>query len=203
MKIICIGRNYPAHIAELDSPVPAEPLFFLKPETSLIRAGLPFFMPDFSGNIHYEVELVLKICKLGKNIQERFAPTYYKEIGIGIDFTARDLQQECIQQGLPWEKAKAFDGSAPTSRFLPFSKMKDPKGIAFSLKKNGKMVQAGNSADMIHSFDRLISYVSGFITLKIGDLLFTGTPSGVGPVAPGDRLEAFLEGERMLDLEVR
>jgi acylpyruvate hydrolase len=203
MKIICIGRNYPGHIAEMNSPVPEEPLFFLKPETALIRAGLPFFIPDFSSEIHYEVELVVRICKLGKHIKPRFAHTYYKEIGVGIDFTARDLQRECIQKGLPWEKAKAFDGSAPVSRMLAISDLKNRDSIAFSLKKNGETVQQGNSSGMIHSFDQLVSHVSGYITLKIGDLIFTGTPAGVGMVKAGDRLEAFLEEEKLLQLDIR
>jgi acylpyruvate hydrolase len=203
MKIICIGRNYRDHIAEMNSPVPEDPLFFLKPETALIRAGLPFFIPDFSSEIHHEVELVIRICKLGKHIQPRFARTYYREIGVGIDFTARDLQQECIQKGLPWEKAKAFDGSAPVSRMLSLSELGNPERIGFSLKKNGTTVQRGASSDMIHSFDQLIAHVSKYLTLKIGDLVFTGTPSGVGKVEAGDHLEAYLEGEKMLGLDIR
>ena len=203
MKIICIGRNYHDHIDEMNSPTPEEPLFFLKPETALIRAGLPFFIPDFSSEIHHEVELVIRICKVGKHIQPRFAHTYFREIGIGIDFTARDLQQECIQKGLPWEKAKAFDGSAPVSQMKALSGLNKRDAIAFSLKKNGETVQQGLSSDMIHSFDQLIAHVSKYVTLKIGDLLFSGTPAGVGKVEAGDRLEAFLEEEKMLDLDIR
>lgn len=203
MKIICIGRNYVAHAKELDSPVPDEPVFFMKPETALIRAGLPFFYPSFSTNIHYEVELVLKICRVGKNIQERFAHRYYKEIGIGVDFTARDIQNQCKAQGLPWEKAKAFDGSAPVSRFIPLNSLPNGENISFSLKKNGTVVQHGFSANMIFSFDQLIAHVSQYVTLKIGDYLFTGTPEGVGSVEAGDTLEAFLEDEKMLQVNIR
>ena len=203
MKIICIGRNYLEHARELNSPVPSEPVFFMKPETSLIRAGLPFFYPSFSTNIHYEVELVLKISRTGKHIQERFANRYYKEIGIGIDFTARDIQTVCKDKGLPWEKAKAFDGSAPVSSFVPRDSLKDPDNIIFSLKKNGQAVQLGYSKDMIFSFDKLIAYVSQFVTLKTGDYLFTGTPEGVGSVAIGDTLEAFLEDKMMLHINVK
>lgn len=182
---------------------PAEPLFFMKPETALLRAGSPFFYPAFSRDIHYEAELVLRICKLGKNIQPRFASTYYKEIGLGIDFTARDLQARCIQQGLPWEIAKSFDGSGPVSRFVPLSSLKDKNNIRFSLKKNGQLMQQGNSADMIFSFDQIISHISQFCMLKIGDLIFTGTPAGVGPVSMGDRLELFLEDEKMMQTDIR
>ncbi|MDX9941638.1 MAG: fumarylacetoacetate hydrolase family protein [Bacteroidales bacterium] len=203
MKIICIGMNYPAHLAELNNPLPEEPVFFMKPETALIRAGLPFFVPDFSNEVHYEVELVLSISKLGKHIQERFAHTYYQEIGIGIDFTARDVQRMCREQGLPWEKAKAFDGSGPVSKFIPLTNLENPSDISFSLKKNGELVQQGRSSDMIFNFNQLISYVSKYATLKMGDMLFTGTPSGVGPVKPGDRLEAFLEDKKMLDIKVK
>ncbi len=203
MKIICIGRNYAEHAAELNSAIPKEPVFFMKPETSLIRAGLPFFMPAFSNNVHYEVELVLKISKLGKNIQERFAHTYYNEVGVGIDFTARDIQNQCKDEGLPWEKAKAFDGSAPVSDFVPISTLNNADNIRFSLNKNGITVQTGFSSDMIFSFNQLIAYISRFVTLKIGDYLFTGTPAGVGSVQVGDNLEAFLEDKKMLQIQVK
>jgi len=203
MKIICIGMNYMAHLAELNNPVPESPVFFMKPESALIRAGLPFFYPDFSKEIHYEVELVLRISKVGKHIQERFAHTYYQEIGIGIDFTARDLQRECRQKGLPWEICKAFDGSGPVSKFVALKSLKNPNDIAFSLKKNGELVQQGRSSDMIFAFNKLISHVSKYSTLKIGDMLFTGTPSGVGPVQVGDHLEAFLEDKKLLDIKVK
>lgn len=203
MKIICIGRNFHEHIAELKSDTPSAPLFFMKPETALIRAGLPFFFPDFSNEIHYEVELVLKICKLGKHIQPRFAHTYYKEIGVGIDFTARDLQMQCKQKGHPWEVAKAFDGSAMISDFVPIESLKNAENIHFSLKKNGETVQEGSSRHMIHPFEALVAHVSKFVTLKMGDLLFTGTPAGVGPVQTGDVLEAFLEDRQMFRLPIK
>lgn len=203
MKIICIGRNYAEHARELNSPIPTEPVFFLKPETALIKRGMPFFYPAFSRDIHYEVELVLKICRVGKNIKEEFAHRYYKEIGIGIDFTARDIQNRCKEQGLPWEKAKAFDGSAPLSRFIPIDQLKERDNIAFSLKKNGDTVQQGYSSEMIFSFDKLLSHVSQYLTLKMGDYLFTGTPAGVGSVAVGDTLEAFLEGDKMLEIDIK
>ncbi len=195
--------NYMAHLAELKNPVPEQPVFFMKPETALIRVGLPFFYPDFSNEVHYEVELVLRISKTGKHIQERFAHTYYNEIGVGIDFTARDLQRNCRENGLPWEMAKAFDGSGPVSKFLPMHSLNYPEEISFSLKKNGQLMQQGVSTDMIFNFDRLIAHVSKYITLKIGDLLFTGTPSGVGPVQIGDHLEAFLNEKKMLNINVK
>jgi 2-keto-4-pentenoate hydratase/2-oxohepta-3-ene-1,7-dioic acid hydratase in catechol pathway len=203
MKIICIGQNYREHIAEMGAAVPDQPMFFMKPETAIIRAGLPFFYPDFSKEIHYEVELVLRICKLGKNIQRRFAHTYFKEIGIGIDFTARDLQKQCKDKGQPWEIAKSFDGSASIGSFLPLGEIKAKDNIHFSLYKNDVCVQEGFSADMVFQFDQLISHVSRYVTLKIGDFLFTGTPSGVGEVMAGDSLEAFIEGQSMLKLNIR
>ncbi len=203
MKIICIGRNYSDHIAELKNATPKVPLFFMKPETAIIRAGLPFYYPDFSSDVHYEIELILRICKLGRHIDERFAHTYYEEVGIGIDFTARDIQRACQQNGHPWEIAKAFDGSAALSDFVPLNSLNEPGNIRFSLKKNGVTVQEGHSSQMIHSFDKLIVHVSKFITLKMGDFLFTGTPSGVGPVKPGDVLEGFLEDKKMFELPVK
>jgi acylpyruvate hydrolase len=203
MKIICIGRNYVEHAHELNNPVPDNPVFFMKPETALIRAGLPFFYPDFSNDVHHEVELVLRISKLGKHINEKFAHTYYDGIGVGIDFTARDVQNICKQKGLPWEIAKAFDGSAPVSDFLPVSDFKNIYDINFSLQKNNKNVQKGNSGMMIFNFEKIISFISRFVTLKIGDLIFTGTPAGVGEVNIGDTLEAFVEGKSMLKLIVK
>lgn len=203
MKIVCIGQNFRQHITEMGAAVPDEPMFFMKPETAIIRAGLPFFYPDFSREIHYEVELVLRICKLGKNIQRHFAHTYFDAIGIGIDFTARDLQKKCKDKGQPWEIAKSFDGSAAIGRFLPFSEIKQQDNIQFSLQKNGVSVQEGFSGDMVFQFDQLISHVSRYVTLKIGDFLFTGTPSGVGEVMAGDSLEAFIEGQSMLKLNIR
>ncbi len=203
MKIICIGRNYIAHANELNNPLPTEPVFFLKPETALIRAGLPFFYPDFSNDIHYEVEFVVRICKLGKHIQEKFAHKYYKEFSVGIDFTARDLQEKCKKNGLPWEISKAFDASAPVGEFVNKSEFKDFNDIDFSLEINGNTVQKGNTGMMIFSIDKIISYVSSFVTLKIGDLIFTGTPAGVGPVNKGDKLTAYLQNKQLLEVNVR
>ena len=203
MKIICIGRNYREHIKELSSPVPSTPVFFLKPDTSLLLRNRPFFLPDFSKEIHYEVELVIKICKVGKNIQKKYAHTYFDEIGIGLDFTARDLQNISKQQGLPWLIAKGFDNAAPVGKFLPKTHFPALENINFHLVLNGTTVQQANSKDMIFSFDDIISYISHFITLKTGDLIFTGTPSGVGPVKQGDRLEAYIESERLLKCDVK
>jgi acylpyruvate hydrolase len=203
MKIIAIGRNYAEHAREMKSEVPTEPVIFLKPDTALLREGQPFYLPAFSSEIHHEVELVLKICKEGKHIAEKFAPKYYEEIGIGIDFTARDLQAKFKAKGLPWELSKAFDNSAPVGRFLPKTQLGNPDNIDFHLDINGNTVQKGNSRDLIFRFDFLISYVSQFITLRKGDLIFTGTPEGVGPVKADDRLEAFIGGEKLLDLKIR
>lgn len=203
MKIICIGRNYSEHAEELNNPIPAEPLFFLKPDSAIIRNNKPFFYPGFSKEIHHEVELILKINKLGKNITEEFAHKYYNEIGIGIDFTARDIQKECKAKGLPWEKAKAFDGSAPIGKFLPKSSFADINAINFRLDINQKTVQKGNTEDLLFSFDAIISYVSKFFTLKIGDLIFTGTPAGVGAVKIGDHLECYIEDKKLLEFDVK
>ncbi|MCK4570164.1 MAG: fumarylacetoacetate hydrolase family protein [Bacteroidales bacterium] len=198
MKIICIGRNYVDHAKELNNPVPENPVFFLKPDTALLRRNRPFYHPEFSDDIHYECELVVKINKLGKNIQKKFAHTYYNEIGIGIDFTARDLQSKAKAKGLPWEIAKAFDASAPLSmEFIKKDEFADLNNISFRLDKNGETVQNGNSADMLFGFDELITYLSKFLTLKTGDLIFTGTPAGVGPIQIGDKLEAYI-GDRLL-----
>ncbi len=203
MKIICIGRNYSEHARELNNPVPSEPVFFMKAGNALLRNNFPFFLPDFSKEIHYETELVIRICKLGKSIQEKFAHKYYNAIGIGIDFTARDLQQKCKEKGLPWEIAKAFDGSAPISDFIALDELPDRNNIRFHLDINGKTVQSGISSDMIFSFEKIIAYVSRFNTLKTGDLIFTGTPAGVGPVSINDRLEAWLEDRKMLDFRIK
>lgn len=203
MKIIAIGRNYAEHAKELNNPIPEEPIIFLMPETALIQKNQPFFYPDFSSDVHYEVELVLKINRLGKNITEKFANRYYDEIGIGIDFTARDLQAKLKSKGLPWEKAKGFDGAAPLGKFVPKSSLPDVNNISFSLEKNGELVQQGNTKDMIHTFDAIIAHVSQYFTLKIGDLIFTGTPAGVGPVKIGDELIAKIEGKELLKFQVR
>jgi acylpyruvate hydrolase len=203
MKIICIGRNYPAHAKELKHDLPTEPVFFLKPETARVRYNRPVYIPDFTKEFHYELELVVKICKVGKYIKEKFAHTYWDEIGLGIDFTARDLQRQQAEKGLPWEIAKAFDDSAPISKFLPKSQFPDTGNIRFHLDLNGNTVQKGNSGDMIFSVDKLISYVSRFFTLKHGDMIFTGTPAGVGPVKIGDLLEAYLEDQKMLWCKIK
>lgn len=203
MKIICIGRNYAEHAKEMNAAVPAEPVFFLKPDTALIKDDQPFYYPDFSKEIHHEVELVLKINKPGKNIEQQFANKYYDEIGVGIDFTARDLQAQCKEKGLPWEKAKAFDGSAPIGKFINKSQFKDLNDINFELTVNGKSVQKGNTKDLLFKFDTIIAYVSKFFTLKTGDLIYTGTPEGVGPVMIGDKLEASIENEPLLNFEIK
>ena len=204
MKIICIGRNYIDHAKELNNPVPESPVFFLKPDTALLRRNRPFYYPEFSNDIHYECELVVKIDKLGKNIQKKFAHTYYNQIGIGIDFTARDLQSKSKAKGLPWEIAKAFDASAPLSmEFIDKKEFSSIHDIKFHFTKNGETVQEGNSSDMIFDIDELIAYLSKFFTLKTGDLIFTGTPAGVGPVKIGDRLEAFIGDRPMLKCDIK
>lgn len=203
MKIICIGRNYIDHAKELNNPVPEKPVFFMKPDSALVIRNRPFFYPGFSDDVHHEIEVVLKISRLGRSIPEKFADRYFQEIGLGVDFTARDIQKEMKSKGLPWEIAKGFDYSAPVSEFVDKNAFSSTDSLNFSLDINGKTVQAGNTRDMIFSFKRIISYVSGFMTLKTGDLIFTGTPSGVGPVKVNDHLEAFLEGDKMMDFYVK
>jgi acylpyruvate hydrolase len=203
MKIICIGRNYGEHAKEMDAPVPEEPVVFMKPDTALLKDNAPFYYPSFTKDLHHEVEVVLKISKVGKHIAPEFANRYYNEIGLGIDFTARDIQAECKKKGLPWEKAKAFDHSAPIGAFVPIADVKNISGIDFHLNVNGATVQRGNTSDMLFSFDQLIAYISTFVTLRMGDLIYTGTPAGVGPVKIGDRLEGFLEGKLMFDFVVK
>lgn len=203
MKIIGIGRNFVKHIEELKNEVPGEPIFFLKPDTALLLPGSDFYLPDFSSEIHYEVELVLKISKEGKNIAEEFASRYYESISVGLDFTARDIQDKQKLKGLPWEPAKAFDGSAPVGEFIGIKNLQNPKEILFHLEQNGKTVQSGSSKHMIYAFDSIISYVSRFITLRKGDLIFTGTPAGVGPVRAGDLLECFLEDKKLLEVRIK
>jgi len=204
MKIICIGWNYKEHNKELNNPLPENPVFFLKPDTALLRNNNPFFLPSFSNEVHHEVEVVLRICKLGRNIEEQFAHRYYDAIGIGIDFTARDIQRKCKAEGQPWEIAKAFDGAAPICPlFVDKENFRAMDDIRFHLNINGERVQTGNTANMIFNFDRIISYVSQFMTIKTGDLIFTGTPSGVGSVKINDNLQAYLEDELMLDFWVR
>lgn len=201
--MVCIGRNYLAHVKELDNDLPTEPLFFMKPDTALLPEGEPFFYPDFSSQIHYETELVLRICKTGKDIDEKDAPYYYDAITVGIDFTARDLQNQCKAKGHPWEKAKAFDGSAAIGKFKSIKDLDNSDDIAFGMKLNGEWRQQGHSRDMIFGFEKLISHVSRFVTLKEGDFVFTGTPQGVGAVHPGDVLELFLENEPVRQFEVK
>jgi 2-keto-4-pentenoate hydratase/2-oxohepta-3-ene-1,7-dioic acid hydratase in catechol pathway len=203
MKIICIGRNYAAHIEELKNEKPGQPVVFLKPDTALVKGGAPFYYPDFSTNIHHEIELVLKISKEGKYIQPQFAHRYFEEIGLGIDFTARDLQDQCKAKGLPWEIAKAFNGSAPIGDFKSVAEFSDLKNIDFHLEINGEVKQKGNTSLMLFDFATIISYVSQFFTLKKGDLIYTGTPAGVGPVQTGDQLIGFIGNEKMLHVEVK
>ncbi|MBQ6308007.1 MAG: fumarylacetoacetate hydrolase family protein [Bacteroidales bacterium] len=203
MKIICIGRNYLAHVKELDNALPTEPMFFMKPETALLAPGESFPYPDFSKEIHYETELVLRICKSGKAIDEKKASEYYDAITVGIDFTARDLQSQCKAKGHPWEIAKAFDYSAPIGKFKKIRELDCPNDINFGMKLNGEWVQQGHSRDMIFSFDKIIAHVSRFVTLKEGDIIFTGTPQGVGEVHVGDKLELFLENEFVFGFKVK
>lgn len=201
MKIICIGRNYAEHAKEMKSELPSEPVFFMKPETALLKET-DFYLPDFTNDLHHEIELVLKICKAGKHIEEQFAHKYYDQIGLGIDFTARDIQTECKLKGLPWEKAKSFDNSAPIGKFENKTKF-ILNNINFYLTINGEQKQLGNSSDLIFSFDQIISFVSKFVSLKVGDLIYTGTPSGVGPVKIGDKLEGFINGVSYLTLSIK
>lgn len=203
MKILAVGRNYADHVKELNNQQSEEPVIFMKPDTALLKNNMPFYIPEWSKNIHYEVELILKIGKEGKHISEKFAHKYIEGIGVGIDFTARDLQNKLKEKQLPWTLAKGFDGSAPISEFLSPDNFPDFKNISFSLSKNGTEVQKGNSGDMIFSFEKIIAYISSFITLKKGDILFTGTPEGVGPVSIGDTLEASLAGKPLLKTEIK
>jgi len=203
MKIFCVGRNYGEHARELGNTVPENPVVFMKPDTALLKNNEPFYLPDFSNDVHHEIELVIRINKVGKKIEEKFARNYFNEIGLGIDFTARDLQNNLKAKGLPWELAKAFDHSAPIStHFISIDKFIF-ENISFSLKKNGETVQKGNRKDMIFSFEKIIAFVSNYFTLKIGDLIYTGTPAGVGKVNIGDKLEGFIENEHMLTCEIK
>jgi len=203
MKLICIGRNYAKHIAELQNERPNDPVVFLKPDSAILLKQHPFVIPEFSNDIHHEVEILVKIKKLGKYIDQKFASKYYDEIGLGIDFTARDLQAEMKEKGLPWEKAKAFDGSAVIGNWLPKERFDDVNNINFRLKKNGAIVQEGNTNTMLWKIDELISYVSQFFTLKIGDIIFTGTPAGVGSVAINDKLSGFIEDEQLFAINIK
>ncbi|CAH8295575.1 2-keto-4-pentenoate hydratase/2-oxohepta-3-ene-1,7-dioic acid hydratase in catechol pathway [Mariniflexile fucanivorans] len=203
MKIICIGRNYTEHIKELENEKPTDPVIFLKPDTSILLKKQPFFIPDFSNDVHYEVEILVKINRIGKHIDKKFAHKYYEEIGLGIDFTARDVQSDLKAKGLPWEKAKAFDGSAVVGKWLPVSSFKDVDAIEFSLKKNDNIVQLGNTSHMLWKIDELIEYVSKYFTLKIGDIIFTGTPAGVGKVVANDKLKGFIEDKEMFSITIK
>lgn len=203
MKIIAIGRNYAEHAKELNNPIPTTPVIFLKPDTAVLKDNKPFYLPDFSDDVHYELEVVLKICKEGKHIAEKFAANYYDEIGLGIDFTARDIQSKHKEKGLPWELAKAFDNSAPISTFTSKSEFEDLYNLNFELKVNGESRQKGHTKDLLFSFEKIISFVSQYITLKKGDLIFTGTPEGVGKINKGDKLEAWLEGKQLLNFDAK
>ena len=203
MKILAVGRNYENHAKELNNPIPSKPVIFSMPDSALLRNNKDFYYPEFSKDIHYEVEVVVKISRLGKNIEEKFAHRYYHEIALGVDFTARDIQAECKRNGLPWEKAKAFDGAAPLSNFVDIAKYMDVNALDFSLDINEEKVQVGNTSNMIFSIDYLISYLSKFFTLKIGDLIYTGTPEGVGPVKIGDRLIGKINDDIMFDFKVK
>jgi 2-keto-4-pentenoate hydratase/2-oxohepta-3-ene-1,7-dioic acid hydratase in catechol pathway len=203
MKIICIGRNYADHAKEMKAEVPTEPVFFMKPDTAILKDGQDFYFPDFTSDLHYECELVIRIDKVGKNIAEKFASKYYSSVTLGIDFTARDLQAKCKEKGLPWEIAKAFDHSAPISnKFISVDQL-NLSDLHFELTQNGVSVQKGHTADMIFSADQIIAYVSKFMTLKTGDLIYTGTPSGVGPIKIGDRLEGYIGSEKMFSFSVK
>lgn len=204
MKIICVGRNYTEHIAELENEKPEDPVLFLKPDTSILLKKQPFFIPAFSNDVHYEVELLVKINRVGKHIQKKFAHKYYNEIGLGIDFTARDLQKKLKEKGLPWEKSKAFDGAAVIGeKWVKKNEFKDVNEIDFSLEKNGEQVQKGNTSHMLWKIDELIEYISEYFTLKIGDVIFTGTPAGVGPVKVNDELRGFIENEQIFSIQVK
>ena len=202
-KIVCVGRNYAKHAEELKNKVPSEPLLFIKPDSAVLQKRNPFFIPEFTKDVHYEAELIIKIKKAGKHIQEKYARKYYDEVGLGIDFTARDIQEICKKEGLPWEKAKSFDGSCVVGSFINFESLADKNSIHFRLEKNGVKVQEGNSTDMIFSINHLIAYISSYFTLKIGDLIFTGTPAGVGPVKVGDQLTGFLEEKQNFKVNIK
>lgn len=202
MKIICIGRNYASHIAELHNERPDEPVIFLKPDTAVLPKQFPFVIPEFTNDVHHEVELLVRISKVGKYIDRKFAHKYYEEIGLGIDFTARDVQQKLKEKGLPWEKAKAFDGSAVIGEFVPKNSFSG-ESITFELTNNGKTVQKGDSAHMLWKIDEIISYISQYFTLRIGDVIFTGTPEGVAKVTSGDVLEGFIEDKKLFRIQIR
>lgn len=203
MKLICIGRNYTDHISELNNERPEEPVVFIKPDSAIVLKQHPFVIPEFSNEVHHEVEVIVKICKVGKHISQKFAHKYYNEISLGVDFTARDLQTKLKEKGLPWEKAKGFDGSAIIGNFLPKNSFSSLENINFELRNKGEIVQQGNTNLMLWKIDELIAYVSQYFTLKTGDILFTGTPKGVAPVQDGDVLEGFLEGNQVFKVQVK
>ena len=203
MKIICVGRNYADHAKELGNDIPDEPVIFMKPKSALLQSHTPFYYPEFTNELHYECELVLRVCKNGKYIQERHANNYYNGIAVGIDFTARDIQDELKKKGLPWEKAKAFDNSAAIGKFIDITPDLNRKNINFCLYKNKELVQQGNSGQMIFSFDAIVEHISNYFSLNIGDLIFTGTPAGVGECVVGDELEGFIEEQKLLSLEIK
>lgn len=203
MKIFCVGRNYADHAKELKNDVPDEPVIFMKPKSALLQPHTPFYYPEFTNELHYECELVLRIAKNGKYIQEKFASKYYDAVSVGIDFTARDIQNELKQKGLPWEKAKAWDNSAVVGKWIPFPEVKNKNKINFALYKNKELVQQGDSDEMLFNFDYIVSYISNFFSINIGDLIFTGTPAGVGEAVVGDELEGFMEEQNLFTLEVK
>lgn len=203
MKVIAIGRNYAAHVKELNNPLPSSPVIFMKPDTAVLKDNKPFYIPDFSSDIHYELEVVLKVCKEGKHIAEKFAANYFDEVGLGIDFTARDIQTIHKEKGLPWELAKSFDNSAAISRFIPKDQIADLNNLEFELKINNESRQLGNTKNILFSFEKIIAFVSQYITLKKGDLIFTGTPEGVGQVHQGDKLEAWMADEQFLNFDIK
>jgi 2-keto-4-pentenoate hydratase/2-oxohepta-3-ene-1,7-dioic acid hydratase in catechol pathway len=203
MKIFCVGRNYADHAKELKNEVPDEPVIFMKPKSALLQPHTPFYYPEFTNELHYECELVLRIAKNGKYIQEKFASKYFDAITVGIDFTARDIQNELKQKGLPWEKAKAWDNSAVVGKWIPFADLKNKNSVDFAMYKNKELVQQGSSADMLFPFDYLVSYISNFFSINIGDLIFTGTPAGVGEAVVGDELEGFMDEQSLFALEVK
>ena len=203
MKLICIGRNYTEHIKELENEKPTEPVVFIKPDTAILLKKQPFFIPDFSNDVHYEVEVLVKINRVGKHIDKKFAHKYYNEIGLGIDFTARDLQSDLKAKGLPWEKAKSFDGAAVVGLWIAKDELPEVNDITFSLEKNENIVQKGNTSHMLWKIDEIIEYVSKYFTLKIGDIIFTGTPAGVGKVSTNDKLKGFIEDQEMFSITVK
>ena len=203
MKIFCVGRNYAAHAAELGNEIPDEPVIFMKPKSALLQPNTPFYYPEFTNELHHECELVLRVCKNGKYLQDKFAGKYYDALSAGIDFTARDIQNELKEKGLPWEKAKAWDNSAAVGKWITLEKIKNKKDINFCMYKNKELVQQGNSGNMLHSFDKIVAYISQYFSINIGDLIFTGTPAGVGEVVVGDELELFIEDESVLKFDVK